>query len=326
MKLLKRLVGILVLLAIIALPFVSWWKAQAIEDWWKLRNYSPPPAIAKLAEEDTMTPPAVHDFYVNHPKLISGVSAFRQNCPESEQAIVLGCYRPDQQGIFIYTVNDERLNGVQEVTAAHEMLHAAYDRLSDKDRNHIDGLLKDYYQNNLTDSRIKDEINSYKKTEPGQEVNEMHSIFGTEAANLPAPLEDYYKRYFTDRSAVVKFASHYQKEFTSRVAQIDDYDARLDLLKQQIRQEEESLKNQLAKIQTDRARLDSEKSNGNIDEYNSQVPAFNEEVDTYNQGIAKLQNDINTYNTLVIKRNALAGELRSLQNSIDTRLTTQPAQ
>lgn len=313
-------------LALLALPFIAWWQVQAIEDWWKLRNYSPPSAISNLASEDTMTVQAKHDFYVNHPQLIQSVKNFRQDCPESEQAIVLGCYVPHQNGIYIYQVSDPRLNGVQEVTAAHEMLHSAYERLSDHDRNYVDGLLENYYKNDLTDSRIKSEIASYKKTEPNDIVNEMHSVFGTEAANLPNSLENYYKRYFTNRSSVVSFAQNYQKVFTTRLAEIDADKAKMDDLKAKITSEEQSLQKQLDKINADRARLDSERASGQTDQYNSDVPAFNNEVDAYNRGITQLQNDIADYNQLVNDYNSIAGELRSLQNSIDTRLTPQPAQ
>lgn len=326
MRTIKNTILSVLALALLALPFIAWRQAQAIEDWWKLRNYSPPAAIYNLASEDTMTAQAKHDFYVNHPQLVTGVKNFRQDCPESEQAIVLGCYVPYQNGIYIYQVSDPRLNGVQEVTAAHEMLHSAYERLSDHDRNYVDGLLEDYYKNDLTDSRIKNEIASYKKTEPNDVVNEMHSVFGTEAADLPTSLENYYKRYFTNRSSVVSFAQNYQKVFTTRLAEIDADKAKMDDLKIKINGEEQSLQKQLNKINADRARLDSERTSGQTDQYNSDVPAFNNEVDAYNRGITQLQNDIADYNALVNDYNSIAGELRSLQNSIDTRLTPQPAQ
>lgn len=326
MRTIKKLLYGLITLAIISLPFIAWWQAQALEDWWKLRNYTPPAAISRLASEDTMTAQATHDFYVNHPQLVQGVSTFRQDCPESEQAIVLGCYHPGQSGIYVYNVQDSRLDGVQEVTAAHEMLHAAYDRLSSKDRNYVDGLLNDYYKNDLTDPRIKDEINSYKKTEPNDVVNEMHSVFGTEAANLPTPLENYYKRYFKNRATVVAYAENYQQVFTTRLAEIDADKVKLDDLKAQIQNEEQSLQDQLSKINSDRARMDSEKANDQTEQYNSEVPAFNAEVDDYNQGVNKLQSDISDYNSLVAEYNSLAGELRSLQNSIDTRLNKVSSQ
>ena len=72
---------------------------------------------------------------------------------------MLGCYHSNQDGIFLYNVQDARLAGVQQVTAAHEMLHAAYDRLSTKDKNYVDGLLMDYLQERPQDQRIIDTMN-----------------------------------------------------------------------------------------------------------------------------------------------------------------------
>ena len=45
---------------------------QRIIDWWKLRGYTPPAAVATLATEDTMTEYARHLFYVNKPVLVAG--------------------------------------------------------------------------------------------------------------------------------------------------------------------------------------------------------------------------------------------------------------
>jgi len=318
--------SVLGLVILVSLPIIAIAKLQSIEDWAKLYNYNPPVAVSTLATQDTMTPRAIHDFYVNHPSLMQDTNTFNQECLQAEQAIVLGCYHPNQNGIFIHVVNDPRLNGIEEVTAAHEMLHAAYDRLSSSDKKYVDGLLEDYYKNGLTDQRIQSEINEYKKSEPTQVVNEMHSVFGTEAANLPAPLEAYYKQYFGSRSVVVGFANSYQGEFTTRVAEIDADDAKLNDLKNQISSEEASLKSQLTQINGDRAKLDEERASGQISQYNSDVPGFNTEVDSYNHGVSQLQSDIASYNQLVIDRNSIASELRSLDSAIDTRLTTQTAQ
>ena len=313
-------------MAFLAAPFVVWWQWHALYDWYRLRGYTPPPSISTLANQDTMTAYGKHLFYVNHPQLLGDVATFRQDCPESEQTIVLGCYHPNEDGIYVYNVQDAQLQGVQQVTAAHEMLHGAYDRLSAKDRNYIDGLLNDFYNNDEHDQRIIDEINLYKKTEPNSVTNEMHSVFGTEVSNLPAPLEAYYQKYFSNRGAVTAFADGYQGEFTGRMNQINADDAQLASLKSQISAQEQSLTDQLNQINTDKARLDSLRSSGQIDAYNSGVTSFNNEVDAYNSGVARLQSDIASYNSLVASRNAIAGELRSLDTAIDTRLTTQSAQ
>jgi len=316
----------LALLILVILLLAGWTHARAIQDWWKLRDYTAPANVVSVASEDTLTPEATHIFYVNHPQLIANVATFRQGCSESEQTIVLGCYHPDQNGIDIYDVQDSRLHGVQEVTAAHEMLHAAYDRLSSGERSRVDGLLQDYYNNNLHDQRIISTINAYKKTEPNDVVNEMHSVFGTEVADLPAALESYYSQYFSDRATVVDYAQSYEGEFTSRLAQIDADDVQLADLKTQIDSEEQSLNNQLNQINSDRSRLDQLRSSGQAEQYNAQVPAFNAEVDGYNRGVTALQSDIANYNSLVSARNSIATELRGLDQSLDTRLTPQTAQ
>ncbi|HVS78735.1 MAG TPA: hypothetical protein VHD84_00385 [Candidatus Saccharimonadales bacterium] len=322
----KRFLTFVLTLVLLAAPFIVWWKAQALTDWWQLRDYTPPAAVANLDRQDTMTPYATHIFYVNHPDIESDVTQFRADCTVAEQAIVLGCYHSNQDGIFIYGVSDSRLNGVEQVTAAHEMLHAAYDRLSKNERNYIDGLLEDYYKNDLKDQRVIDEINGYKQTEPNDVVNEMHSVFGTEVADLPTPLENYYKRYFTDRHVITSYAASYQSEFTSRQDQIKADDAELAQKKTVIDQQEQALNVQLSQINSDRARLDSERNSGNASQYNSDVARFNSEVDAYNQGVDQLKANIAAYNNLVAARNNIASELASLDKDIDTRLVPQATQ
>ncbi len=326
MSKLRRVVGWVLALVVLALPLFAWWHWQSIYDWFRLRDYSPPAAIASLASQDTMTPAAKHLFYINHPNLEDNGSQFRADCNESEKTIVLGCYHGGEAGIYIYDVTDPRLEGVQQVTAAHEMLHAAYDRLSAKDKDYVDGLLEDYYDHDLKDQRIKDTIAAYRQSEPNDVVNEMHSVFGTEIANLPAPLENYYNRYFSDRQVVAHFAAKYQGEFNKRQSEIKTDDASLASQKQRITVEENNLNQQADQIDSDRSHLDSLRSSGQIAAYNAAVPGFNAEVTAYNAGVQKLKDDISAYNDLVNQRNAIAADLASLQQSLDTRLTTQSTQ
>jgi hypothetical protein len=321
----KRATGLLLTLGLLALPFLVYFKAAALTDWWQLRGYTPPAAVVSLADQDTLTASARHIFYVNHPLLESNSAQFRSDCNQSEKTIVLGCYHGNQNGIFVFNVQDPRLSGVQQVTAAHEMLHAAYDRLNTKDKNYVDGLLQSYYSSQH-DQRIIDTINLYKQSEPNDVVNEMHSVFGTEIANLPAPLEQYYSRYFSNRAAITGFAAKYQGEFTSREAKIKADKAQLDEMKSSINTEETQLQNQYDKINSDRARLDSLRSSGQIDQYNAGVAGFNAEVNSYNAGVARLKSDIAAYNQLVEEYNSLASELAGLEKAIDTRLPTQAAQ
>jgi chromosome segregation ATPase len=215
---------------------------------------------------------------------------------------------------------------VVEVTSAHEMLHAAYDRLDSGEKSKINGQLSDYYTNKLKDERVLKVIEAYKKTEPTELLNEMHSIFATELNNLTPDLESYYRRYFENRTAVVGFANKYGDEFTRRIAQIEDYQKRLAVLKEKITQQEDSLRAQAEEIEADRRRLNDLRASGQFEEYNAAVLSFNARVNEYNSGVARLRSDIAEYNQLVRLHNELAAELRSLYDSLDTSLATQGAQ
>jgi len=311
----SQLVTLGVLLALIVAILVG---HQPFIDWLKLRGYTPPAAVAQLATEDGMTDQAKHVFYVNHPE-ITATKTFTDNCPVgTEKTVVLGCYLGNDQGIFVYSVDDPRLNGVEQVTAAHEMLHAAYRRLSTSERKKVDAMLTDYYEHDLTDQRIKDTMNAYKKSEPKDVVNEMHSIFGTEVPNLPAPLETYYKRYFTDRSKITTFTANYQNEFTSRQSQVTAYDAQLASIKQQIDANESQLTSMKSDLDAQNRQLQAYRSNGQISQYNAGVPVYNQAVNAYNAKLTDTKNLINQYNDIVSSRNAIALEEQELVKELSS--------
>ncbi len=258
------------------------WQRQAIHDWIRLYGYQSSGVVSQLAMQTTMTESARHVFYVNHPAL-EARATFNVSCQSNdEHTIVLGCYRGNDHGIYLFDVSDPRLEGVEQVTAAHEMLHAAYERLNAKDRAYVDGLLTNYYEHELHDPRVLDTIAAYKKSEPNDIVNEMHSVFGTEVAALPAPLETYYKRYFTDRAQVVKYADTYQQEFTNRQTQVRQDDTELRIVKSQIDTNKAALGSQQTEINRERGRLDALRSSSNTEAYNAAVPGYNALVDTYN--------------------------------------------
>jgi hypothetical protein len=270
-----------------------------------------------------MTDQSRHDFYVNHPQ-VQDKAAFNQSCPNNggEQTIILGCYIPPQNGIYVYKVVDSQLNGVEEVTAAHEMLHSAYDRLSSKDRSYVNGLLQAYYSH-LQDQRLLDIFAAYKKSEPNDLTNEMHSIFGTEVAKLPPALEIYYRQYFTDRQKVVGYASQYQAAFSSRKGQIAQYDSQLQALKQQIDGNQAALEGQDKVLNSQRQSLSSSLASGNNSDYNAQVDSFNASVKVYNGLIATTRAEISKYNKLVEARNAIAVETQNLAQELNSNSNPQ---
>lgn len=305
------------LLVLLAALLTAAFNYQNIADWVALRNYLPPAAVSSLATQTTMTPLARKIFYVNHP-VLDAKAVFGNKCPngEREKTIVLGCYRGNQNGIFLLDVSDPRLSGVEDVTAAHELLHAAYDRLSPKERSRIDALLQDYFKRDLRDQRILDTIASYRKTEPNDVVNEMHSIFATEVATLPTELEQYYKRYFTNRAKIVSYAVAYQAEFTSRQTAVKLADEQLASIKAQITSRQADLKTRNTTIISTQKTLLAERSR-NTTVYNAAVPGYNKMVDDYNVEVQAVKILIESYNDLVVSRNKIVLEQAKLVNELN---------
>jgi len=312
----SKLVSLAITTLVIGLCIVAVVNKQNIQDWWVLRSYQAPANITAIADQIALTDSSRKVFYVNRPQ-ITNSQTFTQACQSraEEKTIVLGCYHGNQLGIFILDVTDPRLQGVEQVTAGHELLHAAYDRLSSTERSRVDKLLSDYYVS-VKDQRIIDTIEAYKKTEPNDLINEMHSIFGTEIPNLPPELEQYYSKYFKDRSVVVGFSQKYQSEFTSRKNKIAADDAQLAVYKNQIDSLENELQQQLATIDAQDAQMTRLKASGDYEAYNAMVNPYNNLVYSYNAKINTLQRLIDKHNNLVNERNAIVLEESQLLKNL----------
>lgn len=305
---------------IIVIAATAWFKQDALFDAWRLRSYSPPAEVVRLADATTMTSGARRLFYVYRP-VLEDKGSFNQHCSNSEQTIVLGCYI-EHQGIYLYNISDARLNGVIEVTAAHEMLHAAYDRLSSKERQRVDTLAAEVART-VTDERLKSTIENYRKKDPSIVPNELHSILATEVRELPGELESYYARYFSDRKKIVSFAEGYKQAFTERENQVKAIDAQLASLKSQIDTLNTSLESQQSTLKTSYDDLQQKRSSGQVEAYNAAVPSYNQAVVAYNADVNRQKQLVSQYNGLVEQRNTLATEENELIKALDSRSTLQ---
>lgn len=309
------------LVIVIAITIGALTKMQDIYDWFALRNYTPPAKVVKLADDTTMNDYARKIFYVNHPDL-NEKTTFNGHCRTTEQSIVLGCFI-ENKGIFLLDVNDTRLSGVMEVTAAHEVLHAAYERLSSEERKKVDKMTEDFFED-IKDDRIKTAVKNYRDKDPSVVPNELHSILGTEVSELSPELEQYYSKYFKNRKQIAKFSEQYEQTFVDLRNQVEDLDVEMESIKKQIDNNQSGLSTKNQQIEAERAELDALLSAKRIEEYNSKVSNFNQLVSSYNSLINKTKQLITEYNSLVEKRNSLATQEQDLVNSIDsTHLTEQ---
>lgn len=302
----------------------AWFSRQVIFDWYRLHNYQPPAAIAKIATDTTMSSQTRRLFYIYHPDL-EDRSTFNQHCPNaSEKTIVLGCYQL-QRGIYLFNVTDPRLAGIEEVTAAHETLHAEYDRLSSSDRAKVNDLINQAYAQ-VTDERIKSTVEDYRKA--GADVtNELHSILGTEVRNLPPALETYYSRYFADRKKIVSFSEQYEKVFTDRknledsyLKQINDIEKQLPALKNEIDAMEISLATQYKDLEQQRSHAtDANSFNAQVNAYNAQVAIYRSKVSNYNQLVVQHNDLLKQYNAIALEENELIKAIDSHPSSAQTQ-------
>lgn len=307
--------GAIALLTIVAVILFLW--RDNIVDWYKLKSYDPPTEIAQLANDIGLNDSSRRLFYVNHPE-VTDAETFNKHCRDNEFTIVLGCYLSGQSGIYLLNVTDERLAGVKQVTAAHEFLHGAYERLNSSERERIDELLLETYKK-LDNPRIKDTIGLYRKQNPKVLPNELHSILGTEVRDLPEELEEYYSRYFFDRLKVVGYSEQYEHAFTERRNAIREYDEQLSKLKVQVDNLSASLKNTEKQLISQRSHMNQLRASGQTDAYNAQVNDYNAKVNRYNADIDKLMSLIVKYNDIVESRNSIAEEEAELVKAIDSR-------
>lgn len=289
---------------------------QAIIDEWRLRSYDPPKEIVRLADRTTMNDDTRRLFYVNQPS-IENKDTFRQTCQGTERTIVLGCYVPNR-GIFLLRVTDKRLNGIHEVTAAHEVLHAAYDRLSAGEKREVDRLTESMLKK-ITDERILETVEQYKNGDAHSVPNELHSILGTEVRQLSPELEEHYSRYFDNRSKIVDYLDRYQEAFTSREERAEALLNQMNGIEEQISQADRQLQIMRADLNAQNQSLEAKRDSSDAEEFNQEVKQYNASVKEFNSQL-NYRNDLaRQYNELRDEYNALVVEEKELIKAIDSR-------
>jgi uncharacterized coiled-coil DUF342 family protein len=307
--------------SIVLLIFVvfAYFQRQQIYDWYRLRGYTPPAEISALAEATTMNSDGRRLFYINQPD-IQEKEEFSQNCTVAEESIILGCY-VSNSGIYIYDVKDERLSGIEEVTAAHEMLHAAYERLSDVDRANIDSLTAKELSK-IKDERLLKTVDSYRKRDPSVIPNELHSILATEVRDLSPELEEYYSRYFERRLAIIELSEKYESNFTELESRADNFKQQLDNLKQEIEKQNQDLATEAAALSSEYDELQLSRNSSSADFFNEKARVYNLRVNEYNYQVSVVSQKIDSYNSILSEYNSIITQENELYNAIDSRPKT----
>ena len=138
---------------------------QYVLDQLAVSRYQPSAEVANLAKSSSMSSEGQFYFYASEPK-VDGTQAFNSLCDRKEkQNAILGCY--SDMKVYIYDVSNPQLDGVKEVTASHEMLHAAWDRLSDAKKSEVGALLENESKKQ-NDAELNTRREYYARAEPAK--------------------------------------------------------------------------------------------------------------------------------------------------------------
>jgi hypothetical protein len=317
-------VGWLISAFLIFGSILLWTERQFVVDALQYQSYTPTPAIASVSQTAGFTNDALFTFYATHPAVQSG-NQFNQYCVRQEaDSPILGCYASNR--IYIFDITDQRLKGIKEVTAAHELLHAEYDRLPESEQRRLQPLLEKAFQAGVTDE-LAERMRYYEKTEPGETINELHSIVGTEFPRLVPELEKYYARYFKDRKKLVGLHQRVQNTFDSLKVEREALEAELTSLAQKIEDDSAQYKagveslNSVIQNFNNRAEGGEFASQAEFDSARRQLVARSNQLASSRQSILS---DIANYNVLRSKHESISNETAGLYKSLDSTLSDVP--
>ncbi|MGV8876593.1 MAG: hypothetical protein ACOH1K_03675 [Rhodoglobus sp.] len=293
---------------------------QRITDQFVVWQFEPSESLQEYVNASGMSDEGKFLFYASEPTIQTNPT-FNDTCSNVEKDFgVLGCYFPGQKTIYLFDVTDDRLAGIEEVVAAHEMLHAAWDRLSDDERARITPLLEAEATILSGDADFAKTLEFYAKTEPGQRANELHSIIGTEAAGLSPSLEAYYASYFADRTSVVTLHEKSNAVFTAQQDASQKIVDELGTLRASIDTNYASYNSGYDLLNAD---IESFNTRANDGSFTSNQQFRNERAqlisrqDDLNANYASISADVAHYDDLVTQLDALNATISELNRSIN---------
>lgn len=327
-----QIIAIVVVLILGAAAVVAYEYRGDIRDHFTAAGYDPSERIQEISDVTEFTPTGERVFLASRPT-ITDRERFSRWCADvdhSEEGHVLGCFASNR--IHLFNVTDERLDGIVEVTAAHELLHATYSRLTNKERADLTETLNSAYTELIeTDHSLKERMSVYEQLSPASFANELHSVLGTEVRDLPAALEDHYAQWFEDRGQILDWYDSYHSVFTKLSDEADRLSAELEALRADVEQRSSDYDAAVRQFNEDAANF---KARNERYEFDGQAELFNQTRDellsrqeSLGVTLAQLQADTDRFNALrdeLIALNDVSVELNDVLDSNLTAPTEEP--
>lgn len=232
------LAGLLVVVIVLVL------QRDRVYDYYRGITYKPSAEMVKIRDSLDLTSEGEFIFNASQPAL-SERDEFNQNCrPTDAETAILGCYV--MENIYVYNIEDEQLKGIKELTAAHELLHAVYARMSDEKKNNLESVLRQVYKDNK--EILEDDLKIYSSSERSEE---LYVRAGTEVKTLPDVLEKHYAKYFTNQDKVVSYYDSYIAVFRRLKAELKALEAEMSELNTKIDNMTTEYKNRVVQYEAD---------------------------------------------------------------------------
>lgn len=273
---------------------------QAISDRATAWQFDPDATIQDIVTRAGLSRTGELYLYASLPEVVPAFE-FDKFCSRREPGIgVLGCYRIQEQRIYIFDVTDARLRSIVPVVAAHEMLHAAWFRFDAQLQEELGVLLEADFATLPDDHRLRDRIAQYEANDPTSRIPELYAILGTEIAPLSPELEEHFGIYFDDRSKVVGLANEIYRLF--------------DTLSLELQRLVDELEQRSAVIDERRSAYEAASA-----KFQADLAVYNDRVERYNAGenVPGAANFPRERESLINRQTTLREERTAIQALID---------
>ena len=237
--------GLVVVVAIVLALNRQWFS-----DFMRGVGYQPVGEMERIMQDLDLTGRGEFLFRAARPEL-SLRDGFNATCRSmgDEEMAVLGCYTDGT--IYVYNIDAAELDGIRELTTAHELLHVVWERMSDSEKQNLDAALTSTLNNNW--DVLGEELEAY---EANERQEELFVRAGTEVADLPTELEKVYGEVFNEQDKIVSFYDRYIGVFKAMETEMEELSRQMETIENQV---------------------------GNINvEYEGRMNTLNNEIDAFN--------------------------------------------
>ncbi|HEX4442160.1 MAG TPA: hypothetical protein VHZ81_01195 [Galbitalea sp.] len=307
---------------------------QRIVDQARVWAFTPTAAVKEQVSRDDMTAEGKFLYLSAHPK-VESKREFNQTCSAvTTDTSILGCYIESTKRIYLYHETDARLDGTEEMMAAHEMLRAAWDRMSAAQQKALVGPLHLVEStNDDTTIDLAGRMKEIRKDDPKDADAELYAIVGSEVPSLSKVLETNYAQYLAKRDTVTTLSAHsraylvaLQKKITTLAATMTDLKKTVDVERTSFNAAAAKLKSDVVAFNARASRIGGFPSEGAFNvarqallnrenALNAKAKAINIQIDTFNSDLPKLEALLKTAAGLIENLNI---DFEPLPNVIST--------